>query len=244
MYARISWASLKRYEECPMRYKLARERKKKPFKEAWVLRGNVLHYTLEQMVIGQLPGVLLESALRDHDRQVAEAYNLGWGPQEIAESRAKVEVAVGNLIPLYAEVKETYPMLLSELRLLKFYQDWALEGVLDLYSPETESHGALIADLKSGTWESGQLVFYAVLHESYFGRPVEKLLVIEPLGRGLVWVPVVEQEIQEMKDRIMQAVVGIDTDQFPTKGFPDKCSWCISEPWCPATAKTREGRLA
>lgn len=228
-----------------MRYKLHRERKRKQFKEAWVLRGNVLHYTLEQMANGERHhGDLLESALRDHDRQVAEARNLGWGPDEINESQAKVEMGVNNLVDLFNVLKESYPMLLSEMRLFKFYRGWALEGVYDLYSPPTESHGSLIADLKSGSWESGQLVFYAVLHEAYYKRPVDKLLVIEALGRGLVWVPIVEQEIEEMKDRVMQAVVGIDTDQFPTTGFPEKCSWCISEPWCPATIRSREGRLA
>ncbi len=245
MYPRISWSTLKKYEECPMKYRLHREQKRKPFKVAWMLRGNVLHYTLEQMVtMGLAPGGYKEAALRDHERMVQEARGLGWGPGEVLESEAKVVVGVEKLMHLFAEVRQTYPNLLSEMRLMRFYKGWTLEGVLDLYSPATESHGSLIADLKSGTWESGQMVFYAMLHEAYFKRPVDKLLVIEPLGRGLVWVPIVEQEIQEMKDRVMQAVVGIDTNQFPTTGFPDKCSYCLSAPWCPATIRSREGRLA
>lgn len=224
-----------------MSLKLSRERKRKPMKEAWVLRGNTLHYSLEQLSMGAEFPEVMEAALRNHDRYVAEATNLGWGQVEIEESREQIRAAVTRLVPLYREIETTRTRpLLSEVRLFKFYPEWCLEGVLDLYGPSNRS----VYDLKSGSWEQDQMTFYAVLHEAYFGVKAGSIVVIEPSGRGLVDVSVTDEEIAEMKERIARVARGMKQDQFPTDGFPDKCGMCQSEPWCPATERSRSGTFA
>ena len=236
MYPRISWSSLKRYEECPQRYYLGRQKKRKPITEAWVLRGNVLHFALEQLTQGVAPIDVIDNSILNHERMVEEAIDLGWGPSEIEESENKVAHGAKRLTELYAQLD--YPGIVSEMRVFKFYQGWCLEGVFDLYAP------GMVADLKSGSWDAGQMVFYEVLYRAQFQEPTDRVLVIEPLGRGLVDVVVTEEEIDLMRHRIKDVVEGVHANKFPTTGFPDKCNWCQNEPWCPATMKAREGRLA
>lgn len=238
MYPRISWSSLKRFEECPQKFKLYREKKRKPIKESWVIRGNVLHFSLEQILTGRPKSLIVEDAMRDHARMVEEARNLGWDEGEIAESEGMVRQGAAKLVELMEEYDHSG--WVSELRIFKFYKDWCLEGIIDAWDPALPE----VFDLKTGSWDHGQMVFYSVLHATYFGEYPRKTTVIEPLGRGMVDVVITPDEIRDMKDRIQRAVLAIGANDFPTSGFPEKCSWCPSARWCPAQAKTREGRLA
>ncbi len=247
MYPRLSWSTLSAFEECPQRYLLHRQRKRSLIPERYVLVGNVLHYASEQLILRGVPETQVASAaLADFDRRVAEATSLGWDDAEREEQRAKVGHGVWRLIELFAEEFETIPdwHLKSEVHLYQFYPGWAIEGYMDVVVQADRGHVKRVYDVKTGTsHKAGQLEFYSVLCEAYFGERPEKLAWIEPLGRGVVEVVVTDEDHMEMKRRIRDAVIHIRSDVFPTDGFPKKCSRCNSEQFCPATEQTRAMKL-
>ncbi len=229
-----------------MRYKLHRERKRNLIPTRYVLVGNVMHYASEQLLLGsRYVNDIVEDALRDFDRRVAEATTLGWDEGERAEQKAKVEQGVWRLAELFDDEFEEYRKsdMEAEMHLFQFYQGWALEGYMDVvWVPD--DYPLAVYDVKTGSsHKAGQLQFYGVLCEAYFGQRPQKLAWIEPLGRGVVEVPVTDEEHAEMKDRIQRVVRMIASDEFETSGFPKKCSRCNSEPFCPATEKSRAMKL-
>lgn len=249
MYPRLSWSTLQQIEDCPQRYLLHRQRKRKPLPERLVLVGNVIHYVSEQLILGAVSaGEIVSQAVRDFDRRVAEAHTLGWDAIELQMNRSRVITGAWKLAELYDELfRETERAAIKpEMHLFKFYKGWALEGYIDIAVMDSE-HRRLVQgvfDVKTGTsHKKGQLQFYDVLIEAYFGMRPDRLAWIEPLGRGIVPVVVTPEENHEMKKRIKSAVELITTGEFPATGFPKKCSWCPSEPFCPATQAARNMKI-
>lgn len=248
MYPRISWSSLQNWEECPQRHLLARQRKRSLIPERYILVGNVLHFASEQLILGCVPEQLVVAdALADFDRRVAESTSLGWDDAEREEQRAKVELGAWRLVEMFADEFGSVELghLKSEMHLFQFYPGWCLEGYMDV-AVLGGSRGPVtrVYDVKTGTsHKAGQLQFYGVLCEAYFGERPETLAWIEPLARGVVEVAVLHDEHMAMKKRIMDAVIGIQAEAFTTDGFPKKCSRCSSEAWCPATNQVRAMKL-
>jgi CRISPR/Cas system-associated exonuclease Cas4 (RecB family) len=188
---------------------------------------------------------------------VAEARTLGWNEAETAEARDKVTYGAWRMVELYEEEfglgdkqAEREGQILSEMHLFKFYKGWCLEGYIDVaVQPDREVHTLpekleAVYDVKTGTsHEQGQLQFYDVLVEAYFGMRPKRLCWIEPLARGVVEVMVTPEENFAMKQRIKAAVESIQANEFPTSGFPKKCGWCSSSPFCPATERARNMKL-
>lgn len=244
MYPRISWSSLNAFEECNMRHKLNRERKRAPIPASVVTVGNVLHYVSEQLITNQRHdyAAVIEQAERDFDRRVLEAETLGWSAEEVQEKRDRVTVGAGQLVNLYTQHFIAGPAYKAELHILKFYEGWSLEGYLDVTKFAKDGDQVWVDevwDVKSGGSKNGQLHFYSVLCEAYFGRRPESLGFIEPLARGMVPIGVTDDQHMAMKQRIFDAVTAIRNDEFPTSGFPSKCGWCSSRAFCPATDKAR-----
>jgi CRISPR/Cas system-associated exonuclease Cas4 (RecB family) len=249
MYPRLSWSSLNAYEECAMRHKLQRARKRKPIPEHVILVGNVLHYASEQLILGSCSAdEIVEQSVRDFDRRVDEATMLGWDAQEIDEHRGRVFQGASRLVELYAEEFKdwigVWGGLVAELHILKFYRSWALEGYMDVAMMTHENVPKAIYDVKTGSsHKRGQLEFYSVLCEAYFGAKPDHLYWIEPLGRGIVEVVVTDEEHNEMQQRIAQAAEKIMKGEFPVSGFPSKCGWCSSRDFCSATEASRTGKF-
>ncbi len=246
-YPRLSWSTLKNIEECAQRYPLHRERKRTPLPERWVLVGNVMHYVSEQLIMGVLQvGDIVEAAVRDFERRVREAHTLGWDASEMAEHRQRVITGAWKLAELFDDEFSSVDRgdLRSEMHLFRFYRGWCLEGYMDVVHTEGRDKVLAVYDVKTGSSHTqGQLQFYDVLVEAYFGRRPEKLAWIEPLARGIVPVVVTPEENHEMKKRIKAAVDVITTGEFPATGFPKKCGRCPSEPFCPATQAARNMKI-
>ncbi len=230
-----------------MRHKMNRERKRKPIPERFVLVGNVLHYVSEQLILKAIPEAdIVEQAVLDFNRRVAESVNLGWNIEEIAEAQARVESGAWRLAELYAEKFKGWELggLIPELHLFKFYENWALEGYIDVAMMTESRVPKGIYDVKTGSsHKRGQLEFYSVLCEAYFGKRTDKFYWIEPLGRGVVEVVVTDEDHDAMKQRIVHAAEAIMRDDFPTEGFPNKCGYCSARDWCPATDASRAGKF-
>lgn len=247
MYPRLSWSTLKAIEECEQRYLLHRERKRTPIPERYVLVGNVMHYASEQLVLGGVGHeMIVAQAVWDFDRRVREARTLGWDADELHEKRENVKAGVWRLAEIFDELFANVErdLIKPEMHLYSFHPSgWAIEGYIDL-AVVTPVPGRVVTDVfdvKTGSsHEAGQLQFYDVLIETYFGRRPERLGWIEPLGRGLVEVPVTPEENHEMKKRIKAALEVITKGEFDTTGFPKKCGRCPSEPFCPATDAARK----
>lgn len=257
MYPRVSWTTLQKYEECPQQFFLHREKKRRDIPERYVITGNVSHWVMEECMHGQASAdEIIEQAMFDFDRRVAEARSLGMSPSEVAEERLRCEHAVTRLIELLDEFWQ--PGWVTERELRKYYSGWAIEGYLDLSTvaqykiriPGTEDEWEMrpyvteVWDVKTGSsHRNGQLAFYSVLCEAYYGLRPQKFGWIEPLGRGQVEIGISDEDHEEMKQRIAAAVRGIAADAFPTDGFPKKCQRCASVDFCPAMARTRSMSL-
>lgn len=249
MYPRLSWSTLQAYEECPQRYFLWRQRKRKLIPEKFTLVGNTLHYTSEQLILGSMSeSKIVESAVLDYSRRVQESTSLGWSQAEITENMQRVHDGAWRLIEIYSEEFNSVNLrdIIPELHLYRFYETWCLEGYMDLAVVFAGSRGEIekVYDVKTGTsHKRGQLEFYSVLVEAYQGVRPEKLAFIEPLARGVVEVKVSREDHDAMKTRIMKAAMHIKKNEFPTDGFPKACFRCSSEPFCPATERARNGKL-
>lgn len=247
IHARLSWSSMTAWEACNMRNLLARQRKRKPIPAKVVMVGNVIHYAAEQIMLGAVPeDQIVEQALLDFDRRVVEAIDLGLGAHEIAEKRLLVEEGTWRLINLLDEefASVSPDALQSEMHLMKFYKGWALEGYMDIVQMESRTLPVGVYDVKTGSsHDQGQLQFYSVLSEAYFGVRPKRFGWIEPLGRGIVPVTVTDEEHEAMQQRIMRAVVGIKNGEFGTTGFPKACGWCSSKDFCPMFDKAKSGRF-
>jgi hypothetical protein len=248
MYPRLSWTTLKEYEECPQRYKLYREKKRTPIPERYVLTGNVVHYATEMLASGLYEvDYIYEQAGRDFDRRVAEG-SVGWSLSEQVEQYERCMAGVEKMIELFTIPDYGFFAMSSEMELVKHYGGWTIEGYIDLARWGKTEEGLLavdqVWDVKTGTsHEDGQLAFYSVLCEAVFGERPEKLGWIEPLGRGVVERVITPDAHMAMKQRIRDAARGIAGDVFTTSGFPKKCGRCSHAPWCPALENTRKMKL-
>lgn len=249
IYPRLSWTTLQMIEECPQRYLLHKQRRRSPIPERYVLVGNVMHYASEQLILGVNPiQAVVSDSLADFDRRVLESTALGWNEQEMTEKREQVEPGVWRLAEIYDDEFASLDRgdLRAEVHLFRFFPGWAIEGYMDVAQM---AHGQRfiekVYDVKTGSSHKvGQLQFYSVLIEAYQGERPEGFAWIEPLGRGLVRVTVTDDEHEEMKQRIKRAVLEVVKGEFPTDGFPSKCSRCPSETFCPALDGARNFKLS
>lgn len=247
MYPRISYTTMKAYEECHLRHQLHRQRKRKRIPQEYVLVGSVIHYVAEQWLLraSSIEGMVAD-ALRDFDRRVAEEEVPPWTPEDTEMHRERTKVGAERLIELMGEEFRSVAAgnLQSEMHILKFYDSWMLEAYIDVINVTPNMRPIAVYDVKTGTsHHQDQLTFYGVVCEQYMGDRPEKYAWIEPLGRGVVYVSITEDEHEEMKRRIGRAVLAIAADEFQPTGFPSKCSRCPSKTMCPATEASREMRF-
>jgi hypothetical protein len=238
MYPRVSYSALDRFETCSMRQKLHAEKKRTPIKEEHVLVGNALHYGLAAHIdtFGKLR--IVEPAMWEFERRAREE-GPRWDRFKMEEQMQKVQDAAGRLQDLLDDRFRLVPpeMLRSEVRLFRAMKGWSIEGYLDL----TVGTALEIWDLKTGSWSQDQLVFYDVLTETVLGSRPEVVGVIEPLGRGWIDLPVTDEHRNDMKERIKQFVFRVRQEDWQYEGYPDRCSWCNSKPFCPKWESSREG---
>lgn len=241
MYARVSYSALERFEACSMRFLLHRERKRSALPPRYVLKGNSLHAGLGLWIESGGRISVYQGAVWEFERRLREE-RPAWTKAETVEVLGEVKAGAERTQELL-EGRWLDPhsagALVSEASLFRAYPGWMMEGYIDLMV----ARGREVWDLKSGRWHADQLVFYDVLVEAVMGFRPDVVGVIEPLGRGLVTVPISDEHRADMRRRIQVYVERVTADDYKFEGYPDECGRCLSKPFCSRWDAARSGSL-
>ena len=245
LYPKISYSGLEKFEKCQQMWWLNKSRKRTPIDPKYVTDGNAIHAALEAVVTG-IPEDPVAAALSFWLMRVREE-NVRWTDDEKREHFERVGHGATKLVSLVDEISSrssSHARMLSEVRMVFTKPTYALEGFFDLVvEPQGEGKGVEIWDVKTGRWHLDQLVFYDLLWTSAVGYRPDRLGIIEPFGRGVVEVVVDDSHREDMRGRLAAMIGAVTRGEFPATGYPSKCGWCNSKPWCPKWDKARSGSL-
>lgn len=235
MYPKVSWTALDRFERCSYSAKLKVERKRSMIPVEHVLVGNALHYGLSAFIDVGIS--VQEAALWDFQRRVYEEHPR-WDREKLSEQLERVRSGALSVQESISQLAGG-GLLRTEVRLLKTYPTWAIDGYVDLMV----GRGDQVWDLKTGRWHSDQLVFYDVICQLILGLHPTTVGVIEPFGRGLVPVTVADEHRFDMVARMKVFVERMRADDFAFEGYRDECGRCPSKAFCPRWDAARSGVL-
>lgn len=237
MYPRVSWSALDRFEKCSTRHRLHVARKRTQIPVEHVLVGNALHFGLSSAIDLGIP--VQQAALWDFQRRLYED-KPKWDREKLAEQHDRVvtgALAIQDVLREITVNRSDAVGMRTEVRMLRAYKGWAIDGYLDLMVGD----GDQVWDLKTGRWHQDQVVFYDLLVRAVTGESPVTVGIIEPFSRGLVPVPVSTEHRVDMQLRIKEFVRRVRDEDWAFEGYSDKCSWCPCKPWCPKWASARDG---
>jgi len=249
MLVGLSYSSMRRMELCPGSYALARERKRDPLPPEIVLKGNVLHRFFEERLTNPRPferrDALLFSQgeftrLVDKDKPRWSVEDIGVHLSDVLSWTDRVNDFADQLLGWARSVDGRVK---PEMSVKVFLPGGWLEGYVDvaIFVPE---QGWAVFDLKTGSGDPDQLVFYDRLLERWSGFPVIRSGFYFPSGVGMKAVTISDDDRAGMDERMRKAWVAVAQDQFPFTGFPGECARCPSRNHCPKQIPAASGKLA
>ena len=244
MFPRISWSSLRRFEECPQKYYLARKGKEADIPIKIVGVGLATHSAVQSWVQGHTDRPC-EYAEQDLWRRVDEATERGdfsVSEDQIEGLAAKASEYTRSITDIISTKMDRASTFAAEVHMNRYYQGWSLEGRIDLLE-RTPQNQLFLWDIKTGQTEryapdSDQLIFYDVL-----ARAVNVTLdCVGWIDRFGAFYPIDSDGSRraKMRRRIKRAVEHIGAGHFPYMGFPERCVKCRCNSSCPALEPNRE----
>lgn len=242
MFPRISWSSLRRFEQCPQRYFLARKGLEAPIPCRVVVVGSAVHNAVQSFVQGHtfdpeayasedVRRLVDEARVRDEDYSVADT--------EVDGFAAEASRVAGVVVSAVSDRLARDSKFASEVSMNRYYGGWSLEGRIDLLE-RTPQNQLFLWDIKTGRSEPDpdQLRFYDVLARGVNVRP-DTVGWLDRHGRFFEVVSG-SDERAALRHRISRAVESIRADSFSFDGFPNECNRCRCNIVCPRMEVTRK----